>query len=73
MGVFLACPCSRCKDAMFDHLVMNRIMKGYDVWYFYGESLSTYPKSVNVVLEDTISIANTCDGDDMMAMLSDIF
>ncbi|CAO2841486.1 unnamed protein product [Amaranthus hypochondriacus] len=42
------CPCSKCvnrfdrsKDEMFDHLVMNRIMKSYDLWYCHGESLST--------------------------------
>lgn len=75
------CPCSKCvnrfdrsKDEMFDHLVMNRTIKSYDVWYCHGKSLSTAnSESVNVVLEDSISNAETCDGDDMMAILSDIF
>ena len=45
-----------------------------ELWYYHDKSFfTTNSKIMKIALEDSISNVKTCDGDDMIAMLSDIF
>ncbi|XP_020088912.1 uncharacterized protein LOC109710609 [Ananas comosus] len=71
----IPCPCQKCvlyyhqiRADVFDHLVVNGIMPGYDSWFYHGETTSSLSPSHGVHLEQ-----KNYKSDDMVGMLHDAF